>query len=583
MRVRVQVPFASGFDRGIVRYTHDGEQGHATLVHDGGDATASWWSAEVPLVNPVVSYRFLLGTADGASSWLNATGLHGRDTPDSDDFVARCDLAYPEWPTASVVYQVFPDRFATSGLEVSTPDWARRRDWDALPQGPDWSGELFGGDLYGAAEHLDHVAGLGANVVYLTPVFTARSAHRYDAATFDEVDPLLGGDAALSAFVGQAHAWNMRVLGDLTLNHCGSAHEWHRRAIADPDAPERGYFYFENTPDGEKPATWLGVSSLIKLNFGSAALRGRMYEARDSVARRWLDGEDGLDGWRIDVANMAARRGAHDVSHDVSNGFVAACVETRPDAYVVGEHFPDPRVDMVKGGWHGIMAYSAFTRPVWSWLRATELPAGFPETFFGTPFGVPRRDGVAMVSGMRAFTAGVPYDAVLRSWLILDSHDTPRFGAVTGDRATTKVGVGLQMTLPGVPMVWMGDEIGVGGVTCGEDARRPMPWDRGEQWDDELLSWYRACIRLRRASGALATGSMRWLHVGPDVVAYVRETAHDRVLCCASRAPHAAVQLPTGSLGFSKVGTLLGESPQIVGDRLVLPAVGPAFHAWRLG
>lgn len=582
MRVRVHVPNESGFVHAAVRYVHDGEQGYVSLVRDHGDSAGSWWSAEVPLVNPVVSYRFVLATAAGTTQWLNATGVHKHDTPDADDFVARCDISYPDWPTKSVVYQIFPDRFATSGLDVATPSWARRREWSDLPQGPDWSSELFGGDLYGAAEHLDHVAQLGANVVYFTPVFTARSAHRYDAATFEEVDPLLGGDAGLAALAKQAHAWNMRVLGDLTLNHCGSSHAWYQRAISDEKAPEREYFYFEDTADGKKPATWLGVSSLIKLNFGSDDLRDRMYAAQGSVARRWLDEESGLDGWRIDVANMAGRRGAHDVSHEVSDGFVAACREENAEVYVVGEHFPDPRVDMVRGGWHGIMAYSAFTRPVWSWLRADVLPAGFPENFFGTPFGVPQRDGAAMVGAMRAFTAGVPFDAVLRSWLILDSHDTPRFHVLTGNRERTKVGVGLQMTLPGVPMVWMGDEIAVGGTTSGEDSRRPMPWDRKGEWDEDLHSWYRECIRLRRGSDALAAGSMRWLHVGPDVVVYLRETASDRVLCCASRSSHAAVQITVDSLRCSRVTTLLGTPPQLVEGRLVLPAVGPGFHAWQL-
>jgi len=153
---------------------------------------------------------------------------------------------------------------------------------------------------------------------------------------------------------------------------------------------------------------------------------------------------------------------------------------------------------------------------------------------------------------------------------------------LTGDRERTKVGVGLQMTLPGVPMGWMGDEIGVGGTTCGEDSRRPMPWDREGEWDNDLLAWYRECIRLRRGSDALAVGSMRWLHVGPDVVVYLRETATDRVLCCASRASHAAVQLSMESLECSQVSTLLGVAPQLVDGRLVLPAVGPGFHAWQL-
>ncbi|MFM7962972.1 MAG: alpha-amylase family glycosyl hydrolase [Actinomycetota bacterium] len=582
-RVRLRVPHETGIDLVALRYTHDGEQACLPMTPERSDALETWWMHDMPLVNPLVSYRFLLSSGKNPDTWLNATGLHPHDTPDADDFVVRVDVKYPEWPTRSVVYQVFPDRFATSDLDVPTPEWAVRRAWTDLPAGPDWSSELFGGDLYGAAEHLDHVARLGADVVYLTPFFTARSAHRYDASTFDEVDPLLGGNAGLEALTKQAHAWNMRVMGDLTLNHCGAVHPWYVRAKNVADAVEREYFYFEPGADGiERPATWLGVSSLIKLNFASHALRDVVYRHRDAIARRWLHGENGLDGWRIDVANMMARRLAHDVSHEVSGEFVDACQDTKSDAYVVGEHFQDGRADMAHGGWHGVMAYSAFTRPVWAWLRCDELPAEFPQSFLGSSFGVPKRDGVSMVSAMRAFTAGVPFDAVLRSWLILDSHDTPRFHVLAGDRARTKVGVGLQMSLPGVPMVWMGDEIGLGGTSCGEDSRRPMPWNRENEWDHDLFAWYAQCIALRRVSDALAVGSLRWVHVGSDVVVYLRESADERILCAASRAVHAPVQMDAVDLDCERMRTLVGSDAAVVDGRVVLPADGPAFHMWRL-
>jgi len=582
-RVRVRVPCASEIEAVAVRYTHDGEQACIPMEQEYVNELETWWGYDVPLTNPLVSYRFLLSRRGNPDTWLNGTGMHTHDTPDSDDFVLRADLSYPMWPVHSVVYQVFPDRFATSGLDVATPEWARRRSWNELPQGPDWSSELFGGDLYGAAEHLDHVARLGADVVYLTPIFTARSAHRYDASTFDEVDPLLGGNDALNMLSKQAHAWNMRVMGDLTLNHCGAEHPWYERANSDTLAREREYFYFEHGEDGvDRPATWLGVSSLIKLNFASDRLRDEMYRGESSIAKKWLRGENGMDGWRIDVANMAARRGEHDVSHEVSQEFVGACQEEKSDSYVVGEHFQDGRADLAAGGWHGVMAYSAFTRPVWAWLRADSLPVGFPDSFLGSTFGVPKRDGISMVAAMRAFTAGVPFDAVLRSWLILDSHDTPRFHALAGNRDRTKVGVGLQMTMPGVPMVWMGDEIGIGGVTCGEDSRRPMPWENEASWDNDLFEWYRQCIAIRRSSDALAVGSLRWLHVGADVVVYLRETPEDRLLCCASRAVHAAVQLPTEALLCERIVTVLGDSVTLLEDRIVLPADGPSFHVWRL-
>ena len=142
----------------------------------------------------------------------------------------------PDWHVESVVYQVFPDRFASSGARRHAAEWAIPRDWDELPtgRGPETPFEWFGGDLGGIEERLDHLTSLGVNVLYLTPVFPARSTHRYDATSFESVDPLLGGDDALASLVRAAHAKGIRVLGDLTTNHVGSGHEWFLAAQAAP-------------------------------------------------------------------------------------------------------------------------------------------------------------------------------------------------------------------------------------------------------------------------------------------------------------------------------------------------------------
>src|SRR5581483_2312602 len=114
-------------------------------------------------------------------------------------------------------------RFARGGAAREAPAWAVPRPWDALPEGrgPTTSREWFGGDLPGIEARLDHVEALGANVLYLTPFFPAGSTHRYDASSFERVDPLLGGDEALRSLLRAAHDRGLRVVGDLTLNHCG--------------------------------------------------------------------------------------------------------------------------------------------------------------------------------------------------------------------------------------------------------------------------------------------------------------------------------------------------------------------------
>jgi alpha-glucosidase len=144
------------------------------------------------------------------------------------------------------------------------------------------------------------------------------------------------------------------------------------------------------------------------------------------------------------------------------------------------------------------------------------------------------------------------------------------------------VGVGLQMTSPGVPMVFAGDELGLEGA-WGEDARRTMPWEARDRWDDELLAGYRLLIALRRSSDALSRGGIRYVHVSDDAIAYLRESPHERLLCLALRADTAPIRLSLDELGCREleplVGGACGSEPQGV---VSLPSEGPSFHVWRL-
>jgi alpha-glucosidase len=218
---------------------------------------------------------------------------------------------------------------------------------------------------------------------------------------------------------------------------------------------------------------------------------------------------------------------------------------------------------------------------VCSWLRGDVLPDELQRTFWGVPVGLPLLGGKATVETMRAFRAGLPWDAVLHSWALLDSHDSARFHAVAGDRARHLVGVGLQTTTPGVPMVFAGDELGLGG-DWGEDARRTMPWAREDTWDHALLEGFRELIALRRSSPALAVGGIRYVHVGEDAFAYLRETPEERLLCLAARDAHPPIRVPLAHLGCDELEPLVGDSAAREGADAVLPSDGPAFHVWRL-
>jgi alpha-glucosidase len=221
------------------------------------------------------------------------------------------------------------------------------------------------------------------------------------------------------------------------------------------------------------------------------------------------------------------------------------------------------------------MNYSGFLRPVWSWLREGE----FEDVFYDAM--APVLAGPDAVDVMRTFRAGVPWPAVQHSWTLLCSHDTPRIATVIPSRERRLVGIGLQMTTPGVPMLFAGDELGLEGA-WGEDGRRTMPWDRQEEWDETLLAEYRRLIALRRSSPALARGGIRYAFVGADAIGYLRESGDERLLCLASRADHPPVRLSLAELGSEEVEPLYGGEPEQAGDELILPADGPAFHVWRL-
>jgi alpha-glucosidase len=549
--LRLRVPRDARLDSVALRYVRDGEPQFAVAHVDEETETDTWWRATLPVANPVTRYRWVF---PGAS--VNALGAGPYEVPDGDDFMLTLGAGGPDWHLESVVYEIFPDRFASSGLDVAAPEWAIPRRWDEPPTGRGRATpfEWYGGDLRGIEQHLDHVERIGANVLYLTPFFPARSTHRYDATSFYEVDPLLGGGEALRSLVRAARARGMRILADVTTNHTGAHHEWFEDALVDPGSDERGFYYFDDKlPYGYE--AWLGVRSLPKLDWRSTALRARMVGA----LRHWL--HEGVDGYRIDVANMTGRYRDIDLNAEVAQ-LVRRAVR---GALVVAEHGHDFRPDLDGRGWHGVMNYAGFLRPTWWWLRGDDVTE---DVFSSAP--APRYSGAEAVAVMRQFRAGIPWSAVQHSWTLLDSHDSPRFRTVAGDAARHLVGIGMQMTTPGVPMIYAGDELGLEG-RWGEDGRRTMPWDA--PWDEDFLEQVRRLAALRRSSDALARGGIRYVHVSADAIAYLRESRSERLLVLAARGPHDPISTP-----FTELKTLYGDDAR---DG-VLPADGPSFHVWRI-
>jgi len=576
VRMRLRVPRAFGELRSVrVRSNPDREPAYAgaSVVHEAPDAV--WWQAEVVVANPVHGYRWLLEGVDGRTWWLSARGLATTETRDVDDFRVVTHPAPPVWAREAVMYQVFPDRFARSAAADAreTPAWALPAAWDepVIHQGPGTGTQFYGGDLDGVREHLDHLVELGINLLYLTPVFPARSNHRYDASTFDHVDPLLGGDEALVRLVETAHERGIRVIGDLTSNHSGDAHEWFRAAYGNPLAPESDFYLWLDDAQTEY-VSWLGHESLPKFNWASSELRRRFIEGPDSVVGRFLREPFRFDGWRIDVANMTGRYRDQDLNGEVRRAIRRTMIEANPDTLLVGESTNDASFSDFEGdAWHGAMTYANFTRPLWNWLSVPGSPAGGG---LGMTLGrTVDYTGADFSAQHREFAAAFPWRTRLHLMNALDTHDTPRF-ATSAREGTVPVAVGLAMTMPGIPVVWAGDEFGFTAAD-GEQARTPIPWDRVAEYADSI-ALYRRMIALRRSHPALAGGGIRWLHASDEAVAFVRESPEERVLVVAARSS-AAIDLGDE---LPDAAQLLEGTAAWSGGRVAVE--GPAFLAWRV-
>ncbi|HWS49603.1 MAG TPA: alpha-amylase family glycosyl hydrolase [Microbacterium sp.] len=594
--VRLRVPAGYGPLRAVRTRSNPDHEPEWTDAAPLGSADGwEWWQAPVTVRNPRHGYRWLLVHEDGVVEWLNQTGLHRIETLDAEDFALVTHPAPPAWLGGAVMYQVFPDRFARSAQADThpTPDWAIPATWDTPvdPVMPGRSQQSYGGDLDGVIEKLDHLVSLGVNLLYLTPIFPAASNHRYDASSFDRVDPLLGGDEAYIRLIEAAHARGIRVIGDLTSNHSGDRHEWFQAALGHPGAPEEDFYYFTDDANTEY-VSWLGTPTLPKFNWASHELRRRFIEGPDSVVAKWLKPPYSADGWRIDVANMTGRLGEVDLNAEVRQLVRRTMIGINPDTILLGESTNDATSDLQGDGWHGAMTYPSFTRPLWGWLSE---PAGLPYLtaeghqktepwFFGQPIGgIPRYTAREFVDAVVRFTGGIPWRVRLGNMQPLDTHDTGRF-ATNAAPGTIPVAVGLMMTMPGLPVVFAGDEFGLVGAE-GEDSRTPMPWGtEDEPATAGRLALYRDLIALRHAHPVLATGGLRWVHVDNDSVVFVRESDEESLLVLASKGD-ADAELPAGALpGAHDAEVLFGGATLAVAEdgAVLLSADGPAFAVWRL-
>lgn len=389
----------------------------------------------------------------------------------------------PAWIADAVVYQIFPERFC-NGDPANDP--AGTAAWGDLPTRENF----FGGDLQGVLDKLPYLQDLGVNLIYLNPIFAARTNHRYDTLDYFQVDPLLGDTTLLKKLVRQAHERDMRVILDGVFNHCGDAFPPFVDVVEKGAASRyAGWFTARSYPLVREPINYLscgGCQYLPKFNHANPEVRAYILK----VARYWIEEAD-IDGWRLDVPFK--------ISLDFWREFRAVVKAAKPDAYLVGEVWREADAWVRGDVFDGVTNYR-LRDILLDYVHTTVLDA---EDF-----------GYELNTLLAAHGGAAP--AMLN---LLDSHDTTRIlTTLKGDADKLRILLTLQMTLPGAPMIYYGDEVGLLGETD-PDCRRTFPWEESA-WNAQVVNATRELIALRHAHPALRHGSPQVLGFFNGVLAY---------------------------------------------------------------
>ncbi len=528
----------------------------------------------------------------------------------------------PDWVKDAVIYQVFPDRFRDGDPDnntlagtffYDTPGGTVYRsnaaNWNTVICDPRdaggacpgaYSHNFYGGDLAGLTEQLDYLEELGVTAIYLNPVFFSPSNHGYDTSDFLQIDSSMGTQAEFEDFATAVHARGMKIILDGVFNHTSSDSIYFDRyarydtvgACESAASPYRDWYFFQpvtagsgpcvgddGTPGGATYTSWFGYDSLPKLNSTNAEVRALIWDSAESVAVHWLQW---ADGWRLDVAGDVDPGVTGDAANLYWEGFREAVKTAKPDAYIVGEEWGNPSSWILGGEWDATMNYQLGTALLSFWR---DEPLTDNDHTSGSSAGplnplTPQQLNERLLNLQERY----PAEAFYAMMNLLDSHDTNRALFLLDENAdeagTTpelyenpaydwsdaiarlKGTALLQMTLPGAPTIYYGDEVGLVGPV-GRDGsgwqddpynRQPYPWldESGTPYYTHLqsggdreqrLAYYASLTNTRNSHAALRTGDFMPLLVDntANVYAYGRKLADnsDAALVIVNRSSAA--------------------------------------------
>ncbi len=456
-------------------------------------------------------------------------------------------FASPDWTRGAVFYQIFPDRFARGsggallplpGTRVWHENWNEQPSLEIDPKsGDNAAHDFFGGTLEGVRENLPYIASLGVTALYLNPIFSAGTNHRFDTIDWKRIDPALGTEDDFRALCRDAAALGIRVILDGVFSHSGDRSPFFASARDSADSPYRGWYAFECWPDLYK--SWWGFPTLPELNKYHPDVIDYFLMDDDAVVRRWP--RLGASGWRIDVAD--------ELPMEYLRLLRRAVREAKSDGLVIGEVWEDASNKISYGRMRcyclgdtldGVMNYP---------LREAAIA-----------FLTGKIDAAAFKRRMDSLYENYPAPFARSLLNVLGSHDRPRVlnvlaGVDGNDLPREKRGalklteaqrargekllkllLSLIVAMPGMPCVYYGDEAGMEGA-ADPYSRAPFPWGRE---DETLTACFRETLSRRRSSAALTDGGLEILDVTPDVVAVVRSNEGGSAVTVVNRGDRAA-------------------------------------------
>lgn len=424
------------------------------------------------------------------------------------------DLNYtPDWVKNAVFYQIFPDRFAKSDAVIKPDNF---ESWDSAPTVHGFKG----GDLLGIYEKLDYLEDLGITAIYLNPIFQSASNHRYHTHDYYKVDPLLGGNSALQLLLKAAHQRKIRIVLDGVFNHASRGfYQFNHILETGENSPYLNWFDIHGFPlhayDG-KPnyRCWWSLPALPEFNTENPQVRKFLLD----VARYWID--EGIDGWRLDVPFEID-------DDDFWREFRNVVKSGNPDAYIVGE-IPSEAQRWMKGDMFDAVMNYQFTLMCLQFFGGNDIDHRLAEGMMGFSKIQPMNSKAFLKRSVDLFDL-YPKEFALAQLNLLDSHDMPRYlSLVRHNKRKFFLTTVFQMTYPGAPCIYYGDEIG---LTGGQDpdCRKSFPWSEN-QWDHNLRDQVKEIIQIRQAIPALRTGIYKPLLSKEGLIAYLRKDSQDSVM-----------------------------------------------------